>query len=188
MDGRRTRAGDRGRFPRRRQPGLWIALAAALALLPAATWAEEEMPASPHAAGSEPALSPASETGPARAAEAPLADSPVPAAERAKVRRMANPLAGDPAALSKGRLLFAANCQVCHGGPGEGPPANAGFQPPPRDFRSAAFHAARTDGEIFYAIRHGIDGTAMLPWEGRLSESETWMLVAYIRSRATAAP
>lgn len=146
------------------------------------------MPASPHAAGTGSLLTPASETGPAETAAPPLPESPVPAAERAAVRRMSNPVADDPAALSKGRLLFAAHCQVCHGGPGEGPPADAGFQPPPRDFRSVDFHAARTDGEIYYAIRHGIDGTAMLSWDGRLSEREAWMLVAYIRSRAGTPP
>lgn len=125
---------------------------------------------------------------PAAAAEAPVPESRVPEEHRKEVRLLVNPVTGDAAAVSKGGLLFAANCRVCHGSASEGPPPDSGFNPPPRDFRSAAFHAARTDGELFYAIRHGVDGTAMLPWDGRLSDREIWMLVAYIRTRAGTAP
>jgi mono/diheme cytochrome c family protein len=157
--------------------GMWLVLAPAAVLA-----AEPEPPAAP-----EPPIDPIFSDAPADL-EVPVPASPVPNAEREAVRALTNPVAGDPSALSKGGLLFAAHCTVCHGSASEGPPADSGFTPPPRDFRSAAFHAVRSDGELFWAIKNGVDGTAMLPWEGRLSDREIWMLVAYIRTRIGTPP
>jgi len=150
------------------------------------------------AASAEPEGAPAAEgpgtlqrllsASPAAAAEVPVPASPVPEAERKQVRALVNPVADDPSALSKGGFMFAANCKVCHGSLTDGPPPDPGFSTPPRDFRSPAFHAARTDGELFWAIKNGVDGTAMLPWDGRLSDREIWMVVAYLRTRPTPAP
>jgi len=162
--------------------GAWLLLAPGLA--PAV---EPEPPAAPDGPPGQ-AMDHLMAAPPAMAAEAPIPKSPVPDAERKAIRRLANPVAGDAAAASKGGLLFAAHCRVCHGSASEGPPPDSGFTPPPRDFRSAAFHAARTDGELFYAIQKGVDGTAMLPWESRLTEREIWMVVVYIRTRADTAP
>lgn len=160
--------------------GAWIVLAPVLS--PAV---EPEPPAAPDGPP-VPALDHLL-SAPAAAAEAPIPKSPMPDAERGKVRALENPVAGD-AAASKGGLLFAANCRVCHGSASDGPPPDSGFTPPPRDFRSTAFHAARTDGELFWVIKNGVDGTAMLPWGSRLTEREIWMLVAYIRTRASTPP
>jgi mono/diheme cytochrome c family protein len=161
--------------------GAWLVLAPGLSQ--AVEPAPSAAPASPGAEMNHLMAAP-----PAAASEAPVPESVVPEEHRKEVRLLVNPVAGDAAAVSKGGLLFAANCRVCHGSASEGPPPNSGFTPPPRDFRSRAFHAARTDGELFYAIRHGVDGTAMLPWEGRLTDREIWMLVAYIRTRSGTAP
>lgn len=114
----------------------------------------------------------------------PVTDPRVPEAELEAARKLVNPLVNDPEAFSKGRLLFAANCRVCHGPPDLGPGPDTGFAPPPRDFSSPAFQGARTDGELFYAIKHGVEGTTMLPWASRLSDREIWYLVSYIRVAA----
>jgi mono/diheme cytochrome c family protein len=162
--------------------GAWLVLAPC-----AAPAAEPEPPTGPAAPPAQ-ALDHLLSTPPAPADAAPVPPSPVADADRRAVSHLVNPMVGDAAGISKGRLLFAANCQVCHGSASEGPPPDSGFNPPPRDFRSAAFHAARSDGELFYVIRHGVDGTAMLPWEGRLTDREIWMLVTYIRTRAGTTP
>jgi mono/diheme cytochrome c family protein len=168
----------------------WAGGIAALCLLMAPVFAAAAEPGSP-----PPAEAPAGgalhrmlSASPAAAAEVPVPGSPVPDAERKKVMALVNPVADDPSALSKGGLLFAANCKVCHGSLTEGPPPDPGFSTPPRDFRSEAFHAARTDGELFWAIKNGVDGTAMLPWDGRLSDREIWMVVTYLRTRPPAKP
>lgn len=118
----------------------------------------------------------------------PVTDSRVPAKDRKAARERINPLAGDPVAVSKGRLLFAANCHVCHAVDDGGPDPDSGFSPPPRDFTLPEFQATRTDGEIFYVIKNGVEDTAMLPWASRLTDREVWFLVDYIRTLAKDGP
>lgn len=123
------------------------------------------------------------------AAEMPPVSQPrVPPADLKAARTLHNPVAEDPVAVSKGRLLFAANCRVCHGPAEEGPDPDSGFSPPPRDFASTEFQASRTDGEIFFVTKNGVDETAMLPWASRLTDREIWYLVTYIRTLEGADP
>jgi mono/diheme cytochrome c family protein len=118
-------------------------------------------------------------------AEAPPVTQPrVPPRDLNAARARPNPVADDPKAIPKGRLLFAANCRVCHAIADGGPDPDSGFSPPPRDFAGAEFQAGRTDGEIFYVIKNGVDDTAMLAWASRLTDREIWYLVAYIRTLA----
>jgi cytochrome c oxidase cbb3-type subunit III len=84
-----------------------------------------------------------------------------------------NPLTGDLAAIKEGASLFRANCSPCHGlnagGGGRGP-----------DLRSGLWVHGAGDEAIFLTISRGIPGTEMPanPFE----DSETWALVAYLRS------
>lgn len=105
----------------------------------------------------------------------PVPVAPVPLT----YRNMKNPVAETPDNLNKGRLLFAAHCRVCHGPVAQEDVSGTPFTSV--DFSSRAFQAGRTDGELFYRIKTGLPGTAMLAWEGRLSDREIWLLVTYIR-------
>jgi mono/diheme cytochrome c family protein len=176
--------------------GEWGRLTAALLTAALLTWGAAARAAEPEG---PPAVTPAGEhldtllkpVAPSEArdpaAEAPpLSDPRVPEADLEAARRLVNPVGNDADAISKGRLLFAADCRVCHGPPDTGPDPDTGFSPPPRDFAAPAFQGARSDGELFYAIKHGVAGTTMLPWASRLSEREMWYLVTYIRSAAPA--
>jgi mono/diheme cytochrome c family protein len=121
---------------------------------------------------------------PPEAATPPITDPRVPEADLEAARKLTNPVGDEAEAFSKGRLLFAADCRVCHGPPDAGPDPDTGFSPPPRDFSSAAFQNARSDGELFYVIKHGVEDSTMLPWASRLSDREIWYLVTYIRGAA----
>lgn len=170
-----------------RTPWAWL-LAGALLAAPACVLAAEpsggrEGPAEEHLDTLMQPTAPAAEPLPDAP---PVTESRVPSAALGAARKLQNPVASDPEAFAKGRLLFAANCRVCHGPPDVGPDADTGLSPPPRDFNSAAFQNARTDGELFYVIKNGVEGTSMLPWASRLAEREIWYLVTYIRE--TAAP
>ena len=51
------------------------------------------------------------------------------------------------------------------------------------NFTNSAFHAMRTDGEMFWVIREGIPGTAMMPMVGSvITEEEAWLVLLYERS------
>jgi cytochrome c oxidase cbb3-type subunit 3 len=84
-----------------------------------------------------------------------------------------NPLTGDPAAVKEGSSLFRANCSPCHGlnagGGGRGP-----------NLRSGLWIHGGSDAAIFRTISQGVPGTEMPA--NSFEDSETWALVAYLRS------
>ncbi len=88
-----------------------------------------------------------------------------------------NPAAGNPAAIREGASLFRANCSPCHGlnaqGGGRGPDLTAG-----------RWVHGSSDAGIFRTITRGVPGTEM-PANG-FEDSETWAIVAYLRSLAPA--
>ena len=86
-----------------------------------------------------------------------------------------NPLAKSPQAAADGRVLYDKICQSCHGPAGEG----AGDRGPA--LNKARLTHGNGDGDVFRAIRSGIPGTQMPPFAA-LSETETWQLVAYLRT------
>lgn len=97
-----------------------------------------------------------------------------------------NPLAPLPAHLKAGERLFNGrgtqhNCSDCHGsaGDGKGPLASL-FQTQPRDFTCTRQMQTLPDGQLFWAIRTGVNGTVM-PASPRLSDDQIWQLILYIR-------
>jgi cytochrome c oxidase cbb3-type subunit 3 len=88
-----------------------------------------------------------------------------------------NPVAGNPAAITEGASLFRANCSPCHGlnaqGGGRGPDLTAG-----------RWVHGSSDADIFRTITRGVPGTEM-PANG-FDDSETWAILAYLRSLAPA--
>ena len=91
-----------------------------------------------------------------------------------------NPIPADEASIQRGEEIYTSSCVDCHGktGAGDGLAASR-LNPKPADFR-ADFVTQLSDGEIFYIITYGIDGTAMTA-RGFLDEDQRWHLVNYIR-------
>jgi putative heme-binding domain-containing protein len=92
---------------------------------------------------------------------------------QAQEKPVTNPVAGDPAAIREGASLFRGNCSPCHGlnagGGGRGPDLTAG-----------RWVHGSTDADIFHTITHGVPGTEMPAND--FEDSETWAILAYIRS------
>lgn len=99
-------------------------------------------------------------------------------------------LPGDPEA---GRALYVLHCASCHGegGAGDGPAA-AALWPRPRDHTDASYMNARTDDDLFQAIRGGgpeVGRSKLMPrWDDRFDALQIWALVAYVRTLAPAPP
>jgi len=76
-------------------------------------------------------------------------------------------------------------CYTCHGKSGKADGINAKlFSISPRDFTNCSFHAARTDGELFWILKNGSRDTGMMPMvlpKGLLTEEEAWSVLAYER-------
>jgi len=122
----------------------------------------------------------------AYAAEADLSKSRVPSSKIEKARALKNPFEASTENISKGKDLFLnkGTCFTCHGKEGNGNGLAApGLDPSPRNFTNAAFHPLRSDGELFWVIRDGIPGTAMMPMVGSvITEEEAWLVLLYERS------
>ncbi|MGP8243800.1 MAG: cbb3-type cytochrome c oxidase subunit I [Bryobacteraceae bacterium] len=85
----------------------------------------------------------------------------------------------DAATLSQAQSLFAQHCASCHGERGDGRgPAAAALAPAPANFHLEQPAAAAA----LSVLDHGVAGTAMPAWNGRLSGADRQLLASYVRS------
>lgn len=116
----------------------------------------------------------------ARAPEPAAAPAPSPADAGAAIDAGAPLPESALGDATRGHTLFGNRCASCHGPTGKGDGEEAMYYtPPPRDLGSPAMKAI-PDAEIFETIRKGTGN--MPPFAAKLSESETWDLVAYLRT------
>ncbi len=112
--------------------------------------------------------------------------SRVPADQMSDAKAMKNPIAATPENIAKGKALFEGKgtCINCHGKEGNGQgPAGAILNPSPRNFTNCKFHKKRKDGELFWVIKHGSEGTGMVSLTpGVITEEEAWTVINYERS------
>jgi putative heme-binding domain-containing protein len=87
-------------------------------------------------------------------------------------------------AIARGKSVYDQNCTACHGangGAGEIGPAIV------YSGTTTALRGERSDADILAVIRHGVPGTAMPAWTGKLSDEDIASIGAYIHSlRGTA--
>lgn len=102
---------------------------------------------------------------------------------------LTNPLAGDATATAEGEVIYARECQRCHGAEGRGDGEDAGdyTDPPPADF-TAAHTADWTDGYLFWRVteggRNNTFKSGMPAFESDLSEDDRWRVITYIQTLA----
>jgi putative heme-binding domain-containing protein len=89
-----------------------------------------------------------------------------------------NPLVGNPDAIKYGMGLFRSRCADCHGMDARGVRGPDITQ---------VWASGRTDDGLVNTLRNGGPNTEM-PANPRLSEHETWQLLAYLRTLAAPAP
>jgi mono/diheme cytochrome c family protein len=100
-----------------------------------------------------------------------------------------NPVAVTPESIAAGKKTYDAACGACHGGDAKGGVTisviedRGGKQPP--NLVDDAWDHGSSDGEIFTVIKKGVGPDFfMAPWEGRISDTEIWNTVNYIKSLA----
>ena len=110
----------------------------------------------------------------------------VPPGQIEEARTWANPFSATPERLAKGKKLFHGKgfCVTCHGRDGTGLGDIPGLRGAlPRNFTDRAWQAARTDGELFWILKHGSQRTAMASFIPLvLTEEEAWHVLLYVRS------
>jgi mono/diheme cytochrome c family protein len=94
----------------------------------------------------------------------------------------------EPLAALQGQRLYERHCAACHGanGDGDGPRAAAGPRWPPTLNRSLLWR--RSDGELFWHIRHGMadeQGRLTMPaLPGALPDDAVWALLGWLQLHA----
>ena len=112
-------------------------------------------------------------------AHANTQDSTWEVPEEAKART--NPVEPTEEAVKAGGALYEKPCLMCHGDEGKGDgPATKFIKPAPLDMSTADAKARMSDGEIFYKVTNG--KTPMPPTERKMSETERWQVVHYLRT------
>jgi mono/diheme cytochrome c family protein len=109
----------------------------------------------------------------------------VPVNQLAAVKKMVNPVPDTPETLEKGKALYTMACAACHGadGRGDGPlTKKTTINPAPRNFANTDFQRLRTDGELFWVLKHGSHGTEMMRMDFFFTDQELWTLVRYLRT------
>jgi mono/diheme cytochrome c family protein len=94
-----------------------------------------------------------------------------------------NPVLANDESVRNGMAHFADHCASCHANDGSGSTSmGRSMFPPPPDMRTAMTQEL-TDGELFYAIEHGVRFTGMPAWSTGTLEGEeaSWHLVNFIR-------
>jgi mono/diheme cytochrome c family protein len=106
--------------------------------------------------------------------------------------KLTNPVASTPESIAAGKKAYDANCAACHGNMAQGAvkagvvisiiEEQGGKQP--SDLTDDQWEHGSSDGEIYRVIKKGIPPTMMAAWDGRISDSEIWSIVNYLRTLA----
>jgi high-affinity iron transporter len=83
--------------------------------------------------------------------------------------------------LKKGKGLFAANCQKCHGSLGKGDGPDSSTASPAADLTDELRTELNPEGVLYYKIMNGHAPT-MPAFKSRLTKNDAWALVAYVKS------
>ncbi len=103
-----------------------------------------------------------------------------------EARKLESPVPFSKEMVEKGDEIYhgKGNCYVCHGPTGKGD-GDAGvlLSPKPTNLTDPNLHLLRRDGELFWAIKHGVEGTGMFSYAPRMiSEEEAWIVIQYVRT------
>ena len=100
-----------------------------------------------------------------------------------------NPIPSSSGAIQGGKDLFLKTaqpvaCVMCHGDQGDGKGLmGAALVPPPRNFTCGTMMRGIPDGQLFWIIKNGSQGTGMMSF-ATLPDEQVWQLIHYIRSLA----
>lgn len=105
----------------------------------------------------------------------------------ADAKALSNPVPSTPESIAAGAQSYSKQCALCHGATGAGDgklaAATGAYGARPSDLTDAKWDHGSSDGEIFTVIRDGIEPDFNMPgFKGRLSETEIWNVVNYVRS------
>jgi copper transport protein len=95
----------------------------------------------------------------------------------------ANPITPNRESIAAGQALYTVNCAPCHGQTGKGDgPMGLALNPRPADLTQHAILGVHTDAQLFEWIMNGFPGSQMPAFQSKLSDTDRWNLVNFIRT------
>jgi copper transport protein len=93
-----------------------------------------------------------------------------------------NPINPDTKSIAAGEAVYATNCVRCHGvsGKGDGPDGLI-LNPRPADLTKHGLPGVHTDAQLYDWITNGLPGTRMPAWKDKMSDTDRWNLINYLR-------
>lgn len=93
----------------------------------------------------------------------------------------------DEDVLKAAKRIYKRKCKKCHGTAGDGKGSAADeIEIKPTDFTTAGYFEKKKDGQLYWMIELGSEGTEMEAYgpgtDVNLSEEEMWKLVTFIRA------
>ena len=95
--------------------------------------------------------------------------------------KISNPIAASAESIAAGKRVYARMCGRCHGAEGKGDGTAASAAVP--DLTDAQWDYGSSDGEIFAVVHDGVS-TDMDGYAARLSDTDIWHVVNFVRSVA----
>lgn len=93
-----------------------------------------------------------------------------------------NPIQPTPAALAKGKDIYKAKCQRCHGVNGKGNGPDADLDHPPGDLADAKRASRNPDGVMYYKIWNGRVKPKMPMFKSEISKTDVWTVIQYVKT------
>ena len=105
---------------------------------------------------------------------------------------LTGPVASTPESIAAGKKAYDTNCAACHGNLAQGAvkagivisiiEEQGGRQAP--DLTDDQWDHGASDGEIYAVIKKGVPPTMMAGWGGRISDTDVWNIINYLRTLA----
>lgn len=103
--------------------------------------------------------------------------------------KLKNPVAMTPESIAAGKKSYDSYCGGCHGTDAKGGLVlsviedRGGTQPP--DLTDEKWDHGSSDGELFAVTKKGVPPDYFMgPWDGRITDTEIWNVINYLRSLA----
>jgi mono/diheme cytochrome c family protein len=99
--------------------------------------------------------------------------------------KLKNPVAATQESISAGEAIYKRRCAGCHGLDAKGGPPKEDFlKAAPNLIDDKADHG-NSEGEVFYVIKNGVPPELVMDaWGERLSDTDIWNIVNYLRDQA----
>ena len=99
--------------------------------------------------------------------------------------KLKNPVPATAESVAAGQVIYKRRCGACHGADGKGGPPKEDYLKAPPNLIDGSWDHGSSDGEIYWVIKNGVPPDLLMEgWDDRLSETDMWNVVNFLRDLA----